>query len=110
LSASSAEPPWRRVGADGSITLEIHAQPGAKRSEVAGLHGDGTQMRLKVRLAAPPAEGRANAELRHFLADAFGVPLRNVTLARGETGRRKTVRIEAPARRPDRSWELLGRA
>ena len=92
--------PWRRVGADGSITLTVHAQPGAKRTEVAGVHGDA----LKIRVASPPVEGKANEELRRFLADAFGVPVRNVALVRGETGRRKTLRIVAPTAWPDRQW------
>ena len=91
---------WRRVGADGSITLTVHAQPGAKRTEVAGLHGDC----VKIRLAAPAVEGKANAELIAYLALAFAVPKRAVTIVRGETGRRKTVHIAAPTRRPDREW------
>lgn len=102
MSSSSAEAraPWRRGGADGSITLEIHAQPGAKRTEVAGIHGDC----LKIRLAAPAVEGKANAVLLAFLAEAFGVPRHNAVLVRGERGRRKTVRIAAPAARPDLGW------
>jgi uncharacterized protein (TIGR00251 family) len=105
LSSSSANVAWRRVGADGSITLTIHAQPGAKKTEVTGVHGDC----LKIRLAAPPLEGKANAELRRFLADTFGVPLRNVTLVRGEAGRRKTLRITSPTARPDRDWGMVER-
>ncbi len=101
MASSSAEDSrWRRVDADGSVTLTIHAQPGSKRTEVAGLHGGA----LKIRVASPPVEGKANEELRRFLAEAFGVPLRNVVLARGETSRRKTLRIAAPAARPDRVW------
>jgi len=101
LASSSAEDSrWRRVGADGSVTLTIHAQPGSKRTEVAGLHGGA----LRIRVASPPVEGRANEELRRFLAEAFGVPLRNVALARGATSRRKTLRIAAPTERPDRVW------
>jgi uncharacterized protein (TIGR00251 family) len=100
LSSSSADVAWRRVGADGSITLTIHAQPGAKKTEVAGAHGDC----LKIRLAAPAVEGRANDALIAFLAASFGVPRRNVMLVRGETGRRKTLRIASPAARPDRDW------
>lgn len=98
---------WCRVegaGAAIALTLTIHAQPGARRSEVAGVHGDA----LKVRLAAPPVEGKANDALLRFLADAFGVPLRQVTLLRGDTARRKLVRIEAPAQRPDRTWAQAG--
>ena len=95
-----------RTGADGSITLEIHAQPGAKRTGVAGIHGGA----LKIRLAAPAIDGMANAELARFLAEAFGVPRRNVALIRGEAGRRKTVRILSPVVRPDRAWGSLGQA
>jgi uncharacterized protein (TIGR00251 family) len=94
---------WRREeGA--ALVLALHVQPGAKRTEVAGTRGEGAQMRLKIRLAAPPVDGKANAELLHFLADAFGVPLRHVVLVRGETSRKKVVRIERPARRPDFDW------
>jgi uncharacterized protein (TIGR00251 family) len=102
LSSSSADVAWRRVGADGSITLTIHAQPGAKKTAVAGVHGAA----LKIRLAAPAVEGRANDALVAFLAASFGVPRRNVTLVRGETGRRKTLRIASPAARPDRDWGM----
>jgi uncharacterized protein (TIGR00251 family) len=83
-----------------SIMLTLHVQPGAKHTEVAGLHGDA----LKIRLAAPAIEGKANAALLRFLSEAFGVPQRAVTLVRGETSRRKTVKITAPALRPDREW------
>ena len=97
-------PGWRRDAADGSLTLQIRAQPGAKTTLVIGVYGDGGQARLKIALAAPPVEGKANAVLRAFLADAFGVAQRNVTLLRGESGRKKLVRIEAPTRRPDSDW------
>jgi uncharacterized protein len=95
--------PWCRDD-DGALLLALHVQPGARRTEVAGTHGEGAAMRLKVRLAAAPRDGSANAELRRFLADAFGVPLRAVVLLRGATARQKLVRIEQPTRRPDREW------
>ena len=97
---------WSRVAADGSLTLDVHAQPGAQRTEIIGTHGDA----LKIRPAAPAVDGKANAELTRFLAEAFGVPQRNVALVRGEAGRRKTVRILSPVERPDRTWGLLGQA
>ena len=80
----------------------LHVQPGAGRSEFAGMHGDA----LKLRLAAPPIEGKANAELIRFLAEAFGVPQRNVLLLRGETSRAKMVRVIAPRKLP--SMTLTG--
>ena len=79
--------------------------PGRQVHGIAGLHDNA----LKIRLAAPPVDGKANAELRRFLADAFGVPLRNVTLVRGEMSRHKIVRIDAPSLRPDRAWAALAR-
>jgi uncharacterized protein (TIGR00251 family) len=85
---------------DGAIVLALHVQPGAKRTGVAGTHGGA----LKVRLAAPPVDGKANDELVRFLAEAFGVPRRNVTIIRGEASRDKTVRVASPRLRPDREW------
>ena len=98
-----ADAPWRREEGDGAthaLVLALHVQPGAKRTEVAGIHGAA----LKIRLAAPPVDGKANAALLAFLADAFGVPRSSVTLVRGGSSRRKTVRIAAPRARPDRAW------
>jgi uncharacterized protein (TIGR00251 family) len=98
---------WRREDA-GAVVLALHVQPGAKRTEIIGVHGEGKEARLKIRLAAPPVEGKANAELLRFLAAAFGVRLAAVTLERGATSRNKTVRIERPVRRPDIVWETAG--
>ena len=96
-------PPWRRVDANGSITLRVHAQPGAKLTEVVGVHGDS----LKIRLAAPAVEGKANEALIAFLAESFGVARRNVEIVRGQSARRKTLVVTQPAVRPDREWESL---
>lgn len=90
---------WRREDGD-ALVLTLHVQPGAKQTGPAGAHGDA----LKLKLAAPPVDGKANAELLRFLSDAFAVPLRNVALVRGATSRQKVVRIEAPSARPDRDW------
>jgi len=74
------------------VVLELHVQPGAKRTEFAGKHGE----RIKIRLAAPAHEGRANEALVEFLADYYGVPRKNVTIAGGERSRAKRVVIERP--------------
>ena len=71
------------------LTLTLHVQPGAKRTEVAGLHGEA----IKIRLAAPPVEGRANEALLRFIAESFGVPLRQVELKQGGQSRHKVVAI-----------------
>ncbi len=72
------------------MILEVHVQPGAKRSEFAGQHGD----RVKIRLAAPAMENRANEALVEFLAGHYGVPKRNVRIAAGLKSRDKRVVIE----------------
>ena len=72
------------------MILDLHVQPGASRSEFAGRHGD----RIKVRLAAPAVEGKANVALVEFLASYFGVPRRNVRIAAGLKSRQKRVVIE----------------
>lgn len=85
--------PWFRW--DGhDLLLSVHVQPGARADRVDGLHGE----RLKIRLGAPPVDGKANARLIGFLAALFGVPQRAVTLVSGHSGRSKRVRITRPAR------------
>ena len=71
------------------LVLELHVQPGARKSEFAGMHGE----RMKVRLAAPPVDGKANAELVAFLAAHYGVPRANVSIDAGLSSRRKRVSI-----------------
>lgn len=75
---------------DGAILLRLWVQPGAKRSGWAGVHGE----RLKVKVAAPAAENRANRELIRFLAKALGIPAGRVELVSGQTSRGKTVRLQ----------------
>jgi uncharacterized protein len=81
---------WLREAADGGIVLTLHIQPGAKRTEFVGPHGEA----MKIRLAAPPVDGKANAALCVFLADFCGVSRAAVTLISGETSRAKRVRID----------------
>ena len=77
----------------GLLTLSLHVQPNARRTEVAGLHGG----RLKVRVAAPAVEGKANELLAGFLADRFDLPGGRVMIRRGIHGRTKTVEIYGQA-------------
>jgi hypothetical protein len=99
---------WRREDGD-DLVLALHVHPGATRTAVAGVHGDGEGARLRLRLAAPPVDGKANAELVRYLAASFGVPQRCVSIERGEASRQKTVRIARPALRPDRDWADNGK-
>lgn len=78
-------------------TLTLHIQPGAKRSEIAGLHGAA----LKIRLAAPPLEGRANEALLKFIADLFDVPMRQVELKQGGQSRHKVVAVSGSKVEPE---------
>ena len=73
----------------GDWVLSLYLQPGARKTEVAGLH-DGA---LKLRLNAPPVEGKANKALIAWLADWFGVPKQGVVLESGELSRHKRVRV-----------------
>jgi uncharacterized protein len=79
---------WLAADGDGVI-LRLHIQPGAKKTEIAGLHGEA----LKIRLAAPPVDGKANACLVGFLANRFGIAKAAVELLSGESSRAKRVRI-----------------
>jgi uncharacterized protein (TIGR00251 family) len=80
--------PWAREE-PGAVVLELLVQPRASRTRVVGEH-DG---RLKLQLAAPPVDGEANAALIEFLARTLDVRRSDVALLRGESGRRKTVRV-----------------
>jgi hypothetical protein len=82
-------PVWLRIGAGGAATVAVHAQPGARRTEVVGLHGES----LKIRLAAPPVDGKANAALRAFVAERLGVPAMRVELVAGASSREKRLRV-----------------
>lgn len=72
------------------IRLHLYVQPGGKKSEVLGEH-DGA---LKIRVQAPPVEGKANAAVIEFVAKLFGVPRARVSLLRGHQSRLKVVEVE----------------
>ena len=87
---------WFRREGD-VIVLALHVQPGAKRNGVMGLHGDA----LKIRLAAPPIEGRANEALLRYLAELFAVPQRNIEILRGSQSRHKMVKVSGSTIMPE---------
>lgn len=86
------ESPARWTGVN--LEIRVHAQPGARRTEVQGLHAGA----IKIKLQARPVEGAANQALLEFLAEALQVPRSRCVLLSGETSRQKRVRIEAPDR------------
>jgi uncharacterized protein (TIGR00251 family) len=71
------------------VTLAVRAQPGAKKTAILGVYGEGPEAKLKVAVHAPPLEGRANQALIEFLADFFSLSRRSVELVSGETSRSK---------------------
>ena len=83
---------WLRADAD-DVVLNLHIQPGAKKTAVAGLHG----VALKIRLAAPPVDGKANDCLIAFLADKLGMPKSRVELVSGASSRAKRIRLQGMA-------------
>ena len=78
------------IEAEGTILLRLHVQPGAGRSAVVGRHGDA----LKVRVAAPPAGGRANEAVLELLATTLGVKQADVELVGGASSRTKRARVK----------------
>lgn len=80
----------------GAWLLRVHVQPGARRTEVSGFYGDA----IKIRLQAPPLEGRANVALRRYLAQCCAIPLAAVTVRSGLTGRRKQVVLSGLTENP----------
>jgi uncharacterized protein (TIGR00251 family) len=80
------------------LILELHVQPGARRTEFAGKHGD----RLKVKVQARAVDGEANEALIRFLASHYKVARRDVRILAGLRSRRKRVLIEESASPPDR--------
>ncbi len=85
-------------GWDGEdLLLKLRVQARASRDELGESFGD----ELKVRITAPPVEGKANQHLVRFMAESFGVPIDRVTLLAGGRSRSKRLRIAAPSRLPD---------
>jgi uncharacterized protein (TIGR00251 family) len=72
-----------------AVRFNVHAKPRARRTEILGVK-DGA---LHVAVAAPPVEGEANAELARLLGELFGVPIRDVAVVAGQSGKRKVVEI-----------------
>jgi uncharacterized protein (TIGR00251 family) len=86
---TATTPAWLSQSEDGAFYVLVHAQPGAKKDRVSGEFNS----RLKIALAAPPVDGKANAALQKFLSKRLGVAKSAVTLASGETMRDKRLRI-----------------
>ncbi len=91
------EIPYASRRPEGGWTIRVKVVPGASRDEVVGVLGDA----LKVRVAAPPEQGRANASVAAALGKALAVDQKSITLAAGATSARKSfVLLAEPARWP----------
>jgi len=88
-------PHWYRWEGE-DLLLNLRIQPRASRDEIVGPHGDA----LKVRITAPPVDGKANSHLIRYLSDLFGVPRHRLELVVGKSGRSKRLRVRAPTRLP----------
>ena len=97
----------RRETADG-VVLSVRAQPGARKTAIVGVFGEGAAAQLKIAVQAPPAEGRANEALIAFLAEMFSLPRRDVTLLSGETNRSKVFLLRGYT--AERARTVMGRA
>lgn len=77
---------------NGTIILNVRVTPRASKDEIQGIVGD----RLKVRIMAPPLEGKANAQLVKFLSRRLKIPRAHIEILSGESGRDKRIRISDP--------------
>ncbi len=84
------------------ILLNIRVSPGAKRTSIEGPYGESA---IRLRVAAPPVAGKANAEVETFLAKLLGTPRSNVTVVRGASSRDKVVLLRSPG--PEETQEIL---
>lgn len=85
------------------LILNLKVQPRAKKDEIVGLQGE----LIKVRIKAPPVDGKANAYLLKFMAKTFGVSQSRIKLVRGESNREKCISIDRPEKIPDCLKPLL---
>ncbi len=81
--------PWLQITGKGDLQLTVHVQPGAKTTSFAAIHDDA----LKIRLHAPPVDGKTNQALVAWLAKTLSCPQSTIALIRGQTSRRKTLSI-----------------
>jgi uncharacterized protein (TIGR00251 family) len=87
----------------GSATFRVKVQPRASRTEIVGEHADA----IKIRITAPPVEGKANEECRRFIAKLLGVAPSEVEIVSGDSSRDKLIRVHNVSARHIR--DALGR-
>ncbi|MES2402368.1 MAG: DUF167 domain-containing protein [Pseudomonadota bacterium] len=95
-----------RVDKHGDIILDIQVIPNAARTQVDGLYGEGDQVALKIRLNAPPVDGKANDALIKWLASELGIARSSLEIVRGQTTRRKQLCLSAETA-ANANWKQL---
>ncbi len=85
----------------GGVRLHLFVQPKASKNEVVGAH----DKEIKVKITAPPLDGRANEGLIEFMSDLFKLPKKNIQLVRGESSRHKVIEIQGIT--PEKAREIL---
>lgn len=93
--SSSGEKVYEWVGDD--LLLQISVQPRSSSNSISGIHNN----RLRIKLTAAPVDGKANQALIKFLSKLFSVPIRQISIEKGETAKTKRVRICSPKNIPD---------
>ncbi|WP_455217217.1 DUF167 family protein [Kaarinaea lacus] len=91
----TTQPSWFQWDGE-DLLLDIRVQPRASRDEIVGPFGGN----LKIRITAPPLDGKANIHLIRFLSEVFGTPKSRIELVSGQAGRHKRVRIRSPESLP----------
>jgi uncharacterized protein len=99
---SERTPSWYRWH-NSCLILNCRVQPRGGRDSFGEAHGD----QIKVRISAPPVDGKANAHLIKFLAGEFAVPQQNISIIKGESNRQKQISICNPGRLPDLAGLVL---
>ena len=78
-----------RKGAEKNTSFWFQIQPRSSRTEIVGFYGDA----IKIRLNAPPVDGKANRELVRFLSETIGIPKSSIRIVCGQSGRRKLLEM-----------------
>lgn len=99
MTTSNPDPtmPFVRTDRHGDVAIDIQVVPNAAKTQVDGLYGEQDPIALKVRLNAPPVDGKANEALLKWLAGQLGIPRKSLEVVRGQTSRRKQLRLSAEA-------------
>lgn len=91
MSTPLPDLPFLHAQKNGAVLVDVHVMPNAAKTQAQGMH-DGA---LRVRLHAPPVNGKANLALQTWLAETLRIPRSALELLRGSTSRRKQLRVDA---------------